>query len=63
MSYLLKTPTVKKTPQSKPIPGREMVKNAAGGFVFKADSWTRMERFLILGSEGNTYYVGERELT
>ena len=65
MSYLLKTPTQKKTKQSEPIPGREkeMQRNAAGGFAFKADSFSRMERFLILGSEGGTYYVGESDLT
>ena len=65
MSYLLKTPTEKKTPQSKPIPGREkdMQRNAAGGFAFKTDSFSRLERFLILGAEGGTYYVGESDLT
>ncbi len=55
----------RKTPQSKPIPGREseMVKNAAGGFVFRAGDWERLSRFLIIGSEGGTYYAGEKELT
>lgn len=54
-----------KTPQNQPIPGREseMVKNAAGGFTFTVDNWKRMERFLILGSEGGTYYVTEQKLT
>ena len=65
MSYLMKSPTAKKTPQTKPIPGREkeMQRNNAGGFAFTADSFARMERFLILGSEGGTYYVGESDLT
>lgn len=55
----------KATPQSEPIPGREkdMVENNAGGIVFKVDCWAQMQRFLILGTEGGTYYVGERELT
>ena len=55
----------KSTPQSQPIPGREadMVKNLAGGYAFQVTHWTRLERFLILGSEGGTYYVGARELT
>jgi 60 kDa SS-A/Ro ribonucleoprotein len=45
-------------------PGRaDEVESSAGGFVFKADAWDRLDRFLILGSEGGTYYVGERELT
>ncbi|MFM7397365.1 MAG: TROVE domain-containing protein [Verrucomicrobiota bacterium] len=51
------------TPQSLPIPGRDMVENSAGGFVFKLDEWKQLERFLILGSEGGTFYVSERKLT
>ena len=39
------------------------VKNSAGGFVFAVDDWTRLDRFLILGSEGGTYYASERKLT
>lgn len=64
-SYLLVAATQKKTPQSQPIPGREkdMQRNNAGGFSFKADSWQRFERFLLLGSEGGTYYVSEQDLT
>lgn len=64
-SYLVNQPTSTATPQSLPIPGREseMQKNNAGGFTFTADSFTRMERFLILGSEGGTYYVGEADIT
>lgn len=57
--------TSKSTPQSKAIPGREseMVKNNAGGFVFEMDIWGQLNRFLILGTEGGTYYVGEQKLT
>ncbi|MFD0472702.1 TROVE domain-containing protein [Nonomuraea thailandensis] len=52
------------TPQSQPIPGRtDQVKNAAGGYVFAKDVWTRLEDFLILGTTGGTYYVGEDKLT
>ncbi|WP_433216834.1 TROVE domain-containing protein [Microtetraspora malaysiensis] len=52
------------TPQSQPIPGRtDQVKNAAGGYVFAKDLWTRVEDFLILGTTGGTYYVGEDKLT
>ncbi len=40
-----------------------MIKNNAGGFVFQIDSWERFERFLILGSEGNTYYQNERDIS
>jgi len=51
------------TPQGLPIPGRDMVENNAGGFVFKLDEWKQLERFLILGSEGGTFYVSEKKLT
>ena len=52
-------------PPSEPMAGREaeMVENDAGGFVFAMGNWGRLERFLILGTEGGTYYVGERELS
>jgi 60 kDa SS-A/Ro ribonucleoprotein len=53
------------TPQGEAIPGREadQVQNHAGGFVFEIDDWARLDRFLILGSEGNTYYATEKEMT
>ena len=49
------------TPQSLPIP--DTVPNAAGGYAFVVDDWTRLDRFLVLGSEGGSYYAGERVLT
>ena len=51
------------TPQSQPIPGSGQVPNAAGGYVWAVDDWTRLDRFLVLGAEGGTYYVSERKLT
>lgn len=48
-------------PQSEPLAG--MVPNSAGGFAFPVDDWVRLDRFLILGSEGGSYYAGERRLT
>src|ERR1700680_4407499 len=53
------------TPQSQPIPGLEhrMEQNEAGGYVFPVDDWTRPDRFLIMGTEGNAYYATEKELT
>lgn len=55
---------IRKTHQSKPIPGRkaDMKKNNAGGFAFVIDDWKRLERFLILGATGNTYYVKQKKL-
>lgn len=55
----------RKTPQSEVIPGKEnlMAQNNAGAFAFVISDWDRLDRFLILGSEGNTYYVSEKKLT
>lgn len=51
--------------QSSMILGREkdMKKNNAGGYVFNIDDWQRLDRFLILGSDSNTYYQSAKELT
>jgi len=38
------------------------VRNEAGGFVYSADGWTLLSRFLILGSEGGSYYAGELKM-
>lgn len=38
------------------------VKNNAGGFVFEAGPWTQLDRFLILGQVGATYYASERKI-
>ena len=51
------------TPQHEPIPNSTQVPNSAGGYTWPVDKWTRLDRFLVLGSEGGTYYVGERRLT
>jgi 60 kDa SS-A/Ro ribonucleoprotein len=53
------------TPQSEAIPGREeeMDKNRAGGVTFKLGMWEQLQRFLILGCEGATYYASEKEMT
>ena len=51
------------TPQREPIPGSTQVPNSAGGYAYPVDDWIRLDRFLILGSEGGSYYAGERRLT
>ena len=48
-------------PQSEALDGQ--VANSAGGFSFQVSDWGRLRRFLILGSEGGSYYAGERALT
>jgi 60 kDa SS-A/Ro ribonucleoprotein len=50
------------TPQSQPIPGSRQVRNSGGGYSWEVDDWTRLDRFLVLGAEGGTFYIGEREL-
>jgi 60 kDa SS-A/Ro ribonucleoprotein len=49
--------------QSEPDPLHEMVRNAAGGYVFKINDWKRLRRFLILGSDTNTFYESSKKLT
>lgn len=62
MSYAAHVST-RQTPQSESIPGKQQVENSAGGFAFAVDCWTRLDRFLILGNEGGSYYATERTLT
>lgn len=42
---------------------KDQVENNAGGYVFEVSKWDRLNRFLILGSEGGSYYVSEKSLT
>ena len=51
------------TPQREPIPGSAQVPNSAGGFAWAVGPWERLDRFLVLGSEGGSYYASERTLT
>jgi 60 kDa SS-A/Ro ribonucleoprotein len=51
------------TAQTVEVIGKAQVKNNAGGFVFAVTPEEQFKRFLILGSEGGTYYVGEHALT
>jgi 60 kDa SS-A/Ro ribonucleoprotein len=55
--------TPDKTPQSEPIHGEKQVKNSAGGYVYELDKWSTLQRFLILGTEGGTYYASQHDLT
>ncbi|MCL2724878.1 MAG: TROVE domain-containing protein [Polyangiaceae bacterium] len=49
-------------PQSAPCRD-DQVQNGTGGYVFALDAWARLDRFLVLGCEGGTYYASERTLT
>lgn len=53
---------------STPVPQSEQedtrqVKNNAGGFTFTVDDKARLTRFLILGTDGGTYYQREHDIT
>jgi 60 kDa SS-A/Ro ribonucleoprotein len=54
--------TTRRTPQSRPADTRQK-QNAAGGYAFALGDDARIHRFLVLGTDGGTYYTSERELT
>src|ERR671919_2458899 len=62
MSYL-KRIRPRRPSQSAPMPGSGQVANSAGGFAWAVDDWARLRRFLVLGSEGGSYYASEWTLT
>jgi 60 kDa SS-A/Ro ribonucleoprotein len=62
MSYL-KRMRPRRPAQWAPIADAGQVPNSAGGYTWAIDDWTRCRRFLILGSEGGSYYASERTLT
>ena len=50
--------------QTEPILGRgDMVENNAGGVVFQVSPWELLDRFLMIGTEGGTYYCDEERHT
>lgn len=52
------------TPQKQRSVGRtDEVKNNEGAYVFAVSDKSRLERFLILGTDGGTYYATERKIT
>lgn len=51
------------TPQNEAIPGKVMTPNHAGGFGFEVSKWTRLNRFVVIGNEGNSFYQTEKALT
>jgi 60 kDa SS-A/Ro ribonucleoprotein len=50
-----------RTPQTEQATAVQVMNNA-GGFVFEAGPWKQLDRFLILGQCGATYYAGERKI-
>jgi 60 kDa SS-A/Ro ribonucleoprotein len=66
MSYLKNafavTPQKPNTPVTVRTASNQVVNNDSG-FVYKVSDRDRLLRFLVLGSEGGTYYVKEQKLT
>jgi len=52
----------KNTPQTQKAKAGQVL-NSAGGYTFVVDKWGRLDRFLVLGTEGGTYYASEKALT
>jgi 60 kDa SS-A/Ro ribonucleoprotein len=57
--HYLKRQSGRRAPQWAPIPGSGQLANSAGGFAWEVDDWCRLNRFLVLDSEGGSYYAGE----
>jgi len=61
--HYLKRHRTRRVPQSVPMPGSGQAPNSAGGFAWAVDDWMRLRRFLVLGSEGGSYYASEWTVT
>lgn len=61
MSYLRKYSPLHPN-QRQPL-DEQQVKNSAGGYAYPVSIWTNLDRFLILGTEGGSYYATEQDLT
>lgn len=62
MPDALSTITLRTTPQDEQADPRQR-RNNAGAQTFVIGDMARLRRFLVLGSEGGTFYVGEHALT
>ena len=62
MADPLATISTRHTPQTEKADARQE-KNSAGGYTFTIDDMARLRRFLVLGTDGGTYYTGAAELT
>jgi 60 kDa SS-A/Ro ribonucleoprotein len=59
---ILRTFSTRRTRQDQAA-DRRQVRNGAGGLAFEVDDVTRLRRFLVLGTDGGTYYTAPRPLT
>lgn len=53
------------TPQTKPAGNAPVaqVQNNSGGFVFEVSPLQKLDRFLLIGTSGGTFYQSERDIT
>lgn len=61
-NYAKHVSTKQGTPQSEQADPKQVL-NSAGAYSFAVDKWVRLNRFLVLGSDGGTYYATEKTLT
>ncbi|GAB3622148.1 TROVE domain-containing protein [Mariniluteicoccus endophyticus] len=62
ISDILKTFTLRRTPQTEPARA-DQVRNHAGGYAFALSDVQRLRRFLVLGTDAGTFYQSPLELT
>ncbi|GAA5512614.1 60 kDa SS-A/Ro ribonucleoprotein homolog [Deinococcus carri] len=62
MKNLLNSVSPKNRKQTERLDGRQ-VRNNAGGFVYALPDEGRLTRFLVLGTDGGTFYAGARAHT
>lgn len=58
-----KKQSAKQTSPCQKVPGKLQVQNNAGGYVFQVTPEQRLERFLVLGATGSTYYIKQKAHT
>lgn len=53
----------RKRTTSQPSVGKRMVRNNSGAYVFQLGDFDALQRFLLLGTEGGSFYLSEKQLT
>ncbi len=61
MSYLRKYSPLH--PHQRQPLDEQQIENSAGGYTYPVSIWTNLDRFLVLGTEGGSYYTKEQDLT
>lgn len=55
--------TTRRPTVAEPLDGRQVRNTDGGGFVYQVSDQSRLERFLILGTDKPTYYTSAQDLT